>query len=86
MQNFMLMYIIWIRHSLQASIASTHRHVHVHYPVNSIAKGIFWAEIYRGRLFFRADRSLGAKQEGLTTIGKPRVSPLRFLNTSAVIR
>jgi hypothetical protein len=26
------------------------------------------AEIYRGRLFFRADRSLGAKQEGLTIV------------------
>ena len=25
------MIIIWIRHSLQASIASTHRHVHVFY-------------------------------------------------------
>jgi len=23
--------LIWIRHSLQASIASTHRHVHVFY-------------------------------------------------------
>ena len=81
--------IIWIRHSLQANIASTHRHVHVQivvlgsflhyscyfslffhstYPVNSIAKEIFWAEIYRGRLFFMADRSLGAKQEGLTIV------------------
>jgi hypothetical protein len=28
----------------------------------------FMAEIYRGRLFFRADRSLGAKQEGLTIV------------------
>jgi hypothetical protein len=26
------------------------------------------AEIYRGRLFFRADRSKGAKQEGLTIV------------------
>jgi hypothetical protein len=26
------------------------------------------AEIYRGRHFFRADRSLGAKQEGLTIV------------------
>ena len=25
-------------------------------------------EIYRGRLFFRADRSLGAKQEGLKIV------------------
>jgi len=24
--------------------------------------------IYRGRLFFRTDRSLGAKQEGLTIV------------------
>jgi hypothetical protein len=50
------------------------------YPVNSIAKEIFWAETYRGRIiflgpryigddfFFRADRSLGAKQEGLTIV------------------
>jgi hypothetical protein len=49
------------------------------YSFNSIAKEIFWAEIYRGRLFcraeiyrgrhfFRADRSLGAKQEGLTIV------------------
>ena len=27
-----------------------------------------WADIYRGRLFFKADRSLGAKQEGLTIV------------------
>ena len=45
-----------------------------------MAKEIFWAEIYRGRLFcraelyrgrrlfFRADRFLGAKQEGLTIV------------------
>jgi hypothetical protein len=26
------------------------------------------SEIYRGRLCFRADRSLGAKQEGLTIV------------------
>ena len=28
----------------------------------------FRAEIYRGRLLIRADRSLGAKQEGLTIV------------------
>jgi hypothetical protein len=39
-------------------------------PVNSIAKEIFWAEIYRGRLF------LGAKQEGLTIV--------HYLNKSIV--
>jgi hypothetical protein len=87
-------YLIWIRHSLQASIASTHRHLHVQivvlffffiildyfslfsistYPVNSIAKEIFWAEVYRGRLFIRAEiyrgrHFLGAKQEGLTIV------------------
>jgi hypothetical protein len=38
------------------------------YPVNSIAKQIFWAEIYRCLLFFRAHRSLVAKQEGLTIV------------------
>jgi hypothetical protein len=49
------------------------------YPVNYIAREIFWAEIYRESLFlgpryigddsfFRADRSLGAKQEGLTVV------------------
>jgi hypothetical protein len=38
------------------------------YPVNSIAKEIFGAEINRGRLLFRADRSLGAKQEDLTIV------------------
>ena len=93
--------IIWIRHSLQASIASTHRHVHVQivvwvlffiildyfslffnstYPVNSIAKEIFWSRDISGTtfflgpryigddFFFRADHSLGAKQEGLTIV------------------
>ena len=59
------------------------------YPVNSIAKDIFWAEIYRRRLFFRAeiyrrrlffraDPSLGAKQEGLTIV--------HFLNKLIVSR
>jgi hypothetical protein len=49
------------------------------YTVDSIGKEIFLGrdisgttfcrvEIYRGRLFFRADRSLGAKQEGLTIV------------------
>ena len=34
-----------------------------------IGYGFFFrTEIYRGRLFFRADRSLGAKQEGLTIV------------------
>ena len=68
--------LIWIRQSLQASIAFTHRHVQVQIvfsvlffiildyfslffnstcPVNSIAKEIFWTEIYRGRLFFRTE-------------------------------
>ena len=28
----------------------------------------FRAEIYRGRLIFKADRSLGAKQEGLAIV------------------
>jgi hypothetical protein len=28
----------------------------------------FRAKIYQGRLFFRADRSVGAKQEGLTIV------------------
>jgi hypothetical protein len=28
----------------------------------------FGRDIYRGRFFFRADRSLGAKQEGLTIV------------------
>ena len=141
--------ILWIRHSLQASIASTHRHVHVFYQsmimsqtsnmrqvlhvvptkqnphylifkscksqlgmieithlnnTNSsfgffsslfliihlcssirltqliqlqrrffgrdITRTTFFlrAEIYRGRLFVWADRSLGAKQEGLTIV------------------
>ena len=82
--------LIWIRHSLQAIIASTYIDMYIYkqqfwvlffiildyfslffnstYPVNSIAKEIFGAEIYRGRLFFRADRSLGAKREGLTIV------------------
>jgi hypothetical protein len=54
-----------------------------------LQRRFFWAEIYRGRLFcraelyrgrrffFRADRSLGAKQEGLTIV--------HFLNKLIVI-
>jgi hypothetical protein len=43
------------------------------YPVNYIAKEIFWTEIYQGRLLFRAEiyrgrLFLGAKQEGLTIV------------------
>ena len=80
--------LIWIRHSLQASMATTHRQFWVlffiildffslfsisTYPVNSIAKEIFWADLYRRRLFFRAEiyrgrLFLGAKQEGLTIV------------------
>ena len=93
LRYFPIYFIIWIRHSLQASIASTHRHVQIvvlgsflHYswlfffvlqfdlPSYFYCKGdisgrLFCrAERYRGRLFFRGDRSLGAKQEGLTIV------------------
>jgi hypothetical protein len=82
--------LIWIRHSLQASIASTHRHVHVQIVVLGsflhyfwffffcssirLTQLILWQRRFFGPryigddIFFRADRFLGAKQEGLTIV------------------